>query len=317
MTRGYDKALYLLPFDHRNSYVSGLFDFKRPLSASQSEQVRDSKQLIYEGFRQAFAAGVPNQSAGILVDEEFGSDILRDARRRGFVTAMSIEQSGSDEFEFEYGADFSRHIEIIDPTFAKVLVRYNPEGDAALNRRQADRLRMISEHCRRSRRPFMFELLVPATPDQLARLGDSKTLYDRRLRPTLMCMAIRELQNAGVEPDVWKVEGLTRHNDAERIVAAARHDGRGAVGCIVLGRGADVARVRRWLTTAAKVEGFIGFAVGRTTFWDALVAYRAQTLTRAEAVAQIARRLREWIDVFEHARLLRADPVVKSGGPDA
>lgn len=309
MTPGYDKALYLLPFDHRNSYVSGLFDFKRPLTASQSEQVRDSKQLIYEGFRQAVADGVSNESTGILVDEEFGSDILRDAHRRGFVTAMSIEQSGSDEFEFEYGAEFSRHIETFDPTFAKVLVRYNPEGDTALNRRQAGRLKMLSDHCQHSQRPFMFELLVPATRDQLARMGDSKALYDRRLRPTLMCTAIRQLQDAGVEPDVWKVEGLSRHDDCERIVAAARHDGRGAVGCIVLGRGADVARVRRWLTTAAKVEGFIGFAVGRTTFWDAVVAYRAQTMTRAEAVAQIARRLREWVDIFEQARLSRAAPV--------
>jgi len=309
MTPGYDKALYLLPFDHRNSYVSGLFDFKPPLSPSHSEQVRDSKQLIYEGFRKALADGVPTESAGILVDEEFGSDILRDAHGRGFVTAMSVEQSGSEEFEFEYGAEFSRPIETFDPTFAKVLVRYNPEGDTALNRRQADRLKMLSDYCQRSQRPFMFELLVPPTRDQLARIGDSKALYDRRLRPTLMCMAIRQLQDAGIEPDVWKVEGLSRHDDCERIVAAARHDGRGAVGCIVLGRGAGVARVLRWLTTAAKVEGFIGFAVGRTTFWDAVAAYRAQTMTRAEAVAQIARRLRNWVDIFEQARLSRAAPV--------
>ena len=309
MTLGYDKALYLLPFDHRNSYVSGLFDFKPPLSPSQSEQVRDSKQLIYEGFRLALSDGVPTESAGILVDEEFGSDILRDAHGRGFVTAMSTEQSGSEEFEFEYGTEFSRHIETFDPTFAKVLVRYNPEGDLALNRRQAERLKVLSDYCRHSQRSFMFELLVPANREQLARMGDSKALYDRRLRPTLMCMAIRQLQDAGIEPDVWKVEGLSRHDDCERIVAAARHDGRGAVGCIVLGRGADLAKVRQWLTLAAKVDGFIGFAVGRTTFWDAVAAYRAQTMTRAQAVAQIARRLREWVDIFEHARLSRVTGV--------
>lgn len=170
MTRGYDKALYLLPFDHRNSYVSGLFGFKAPLSAAQSEQVRDSKQLIYEGFRQALTQGLPDDSAGILVDEEFGTDILHDARRRGLVTAMSVEQSGSDEFELEYGADFARHIEAFDPTFAKVLVRYNPEGDKALNQRQAYRLRMLSDYCQHTSRHFMFELLVPATAEQLARV---------------------------------------------------------------------------------------------------------------------------------------------------
>lgn len=308
MNAGYDKPLYLLQFDHRSSYLEGLFDFKRPLSDSQGEQVRDSKQLVYEGFRHSVADGVPDQSAGILVDEEFGGDILRDARRSGFVTAVSIEQSGSDEFEFEYGADFFRHIENFDPTFANVLVRYNPEGEPALNRRQAGRLQMISEHCRRSGRPFMFELLVPPTPGQLARMNDSQALYERRLRPTLVCIAIRQLQDAGIEPDVWKVEGIFRHDDCERIVTAARHDGRAGVGCIVLGGGANAARVRRWLTTAAKVDGFIGFALGRATFWDAVAAYRDLTMTRADAVARTAGRLRAWIDVFEHARLLRAAP---------
>ena len=71
----------------------------------------------------------------------------------------------------------------------------------------------------------------------------------------------------------------------------------------------DPAKVRHWLTLAAKVDGFIGFAVGRTTFWDAVAAYRAQTMTRAQAVAQIARRLREWVDIFEHARLSRVTGV--------
>ena len=302
MKLGYDKALYMLPFDHRHSYVAGLFGFDLPLSTQQRDLVRDSKQLIYEGFKQALEGGVPQESAAILVDEEFGAAILRDAHRRGFVTALSIEQSGSEEFEFEYGADFARRVEDFAPTFAKALVRYNPEGDDALNRRQANRLRMLSDHCRQGHCRFMFELLVPATAEQLALSGGSKALYDRSLRPTLMCMAIRALQDAGVEPDIWKVEGLGRHDDCERIVAAARHDGRGAVGCVVLGRGEDEAKVRHWLALAGKTHGFIGFAVGRTTFWDAVAAYRAQTMTRAEATAQIAARLREWVDVFEHAQ---------------
>ena len=305
MNLGYDKALYLLPFDHRNSYVTGLFDFKVPLSAQQVDQVRDSKQLIYEGFMQALAGGVPSGSAGILVDEEFGTDILHDAHRRGYVTALSTERSGSDEFEFEYGAEFASHIEAFDPTFAKVLVRYNPEGDQAMNLRQADRLKTLSDHCRLTQRRFMFELLVPATGDQLARAGGNEVAYDRHIRPALVCTAIRALQDAGVEPDVWKIEGLTRRADCERIAAAARHDGRSAVGCIVLGRGADRSKVREWLATAGSVDGFIGFAVGRTTFWDAVAGYRKKTMTRAQAVAQIASRLREWVDIFETARQSR------------
>jgi myo-inositol catabolism protein IolC len=302
MNSGSDKALYLLPFDHRHSYVDGLFGFKPPLSAPQREEVIDSKQLIFEGFRQALAEGVPKQAAAILVDEEFGAHILSDAHRRGFVTALSVEQSGIDEFKFEYGDDFASHIEAFNPTFAKVLVRYNPEADNALNLRQANRLKQLSDYCQRSRRRFMFELLVPATPEQLKCVDGDADAFDRQIRPALMVKAIQALQAAGVEPDVWKIEGLDSRDDCERIVRMARCHGRDGVGCIVLGRGADEGKVQSWLATAASVEGFIGFAVGRTTFWDAVAGYRARALTRNEAVTQIARRLRERVDIFEQGR---------------
>jgi myo-inositol catabolism protein IolC len=306
MNLRYDKALYLLPFDHRHSYVKSLFNFEPPLTAEQNRRVSDSKRLIYEGFVQAMESGEPRGAGGILVDEEFGAGILRDARRLGFGTALSTEKSGAEEFEFEYGAEFGRHIDSFDPTFAKALVRYNPEDDAALNQRQAGRLKQLSDHCWSSQRGFMFELLVPATEAQLKRLAGDKNAYDRERRPLLMQEAIRQLQNAGVEPSVWKVEGLDRREDCQRIVAAARCGGRATVGCIVLGRGADEAQVRHWLATAAGVEGFIGFAVGRTTFWNAVTGWHARTLTRAEATTQIAGRFREWVDTFERARGARA-----------
>ena len=299
MNLGYDKALYLLPFDHRHSYVKNLFGLTPPSSAPQIEQIKDSKQLIYEGFVEAIENGMRRDAAGILVDEEFGAPILRDARRRGFVTAVSTEKSGAEEFDFEYGTAFARHIEAFDPTFAKALVRYNPDGDTALNQRQAARLKQLSDYCGQSQRRFMFELLVPATEGQLQRVGGDQDTYDRKLRPMLMAAAIRQLQAAGVEPAVWKVEGPARREDCQRIVAAARGDGRDSVGTIVLGRGADERQVRHWLATAAAVEGFIGFAVGRSTFWDAVAGWHAQTLTRAQAVAQVARRLRGWADIFE------------------
>lgn len=302
---GYSEPLYLLPFDHRESYVAGMFHFKPPLSVAQREQVIDSKQLIYEGFSQALTEGVPFEAAGILVDEQFGAAILRDARQRGCVTAVCVERSGTDEFEFEYGSDFASHIAAFDPTFAKALVRYNPEGDRALNLRQVGRLKQLSEHCQRSQRRFMFELLVPPTAEQLAHAAGNKDAFDQRARPLLMQQAVRELQDAGIEPDVWKVEGLDSPADGQGIVDIARRGGRDRVGCIVLGRGADEAKVRHWLGVAAGVTGFIGFAVGRTSFWDAVAGYRAQTLTRAEATTQISRRLREWVDVFEGGRQTR------------
>jgi myo-inositol catabolism protein IolC len=302
MSLGYDQPLYLLPFDHRESYVTGMFTFKLPLTTGEHDTVVDSKQVIYDGFREALGSGVPMSRAGILVDEEFGAGILHHATKNGYVTALSIEKSGSDEFEFEYGEAFAEHIEAFDPTFAKVLVRYNPEGDTVLNQRQTARLRQLSDYCRGAGQLFMFELLVPATKAQLDRVQAHKNAYDLRIRPELMVRTIRDLQDAGIEPDIWKIEGLDRREDCERVVEIAQRDGRRDVGCIVLGRGADEQKVTGWLETAAAVPGFIGFAVGRTTFWAAVADYEAGKATRQEAASRIATRYREWVNVFERAQ---------------
>ena len=303
MTPGYTDPLYLLPFDHRHSYVTDMFGFELPLDAAEQRTVASSKQLIYEGFRRAVSDGVDVGRAGILVDEEFGATILRDARGRGYITALSVEKSGSAEFEFEYGDQYAAHIEAFDPTFAKVLLRYNSGDDPALNRRQATRLKLLSNYCRGAGQLFMLELLVPATTAELATVDGDAQAYDRDIRPGAMVAALRELQDAQVEPDIWKVEGLARREDCERLVATARRNGRDRVSCIILGRGAREGNVTAWLKTAASVPGFVGFAVGRTTFWDAIADFEAQKTTRQQAIATIAARFEHWVAVFTGARV--------------
>jgi len=208
----------------------------------------------------------------------------------------SFELSGEEMDAVERGAEDP------NPTFAKVLVRYNPGADPALNQRQTARLTELSGYCRAAGRRFMFELLVPATQAQMDRVQADQATYDLRVRPALMLRTIRALQDAGVEPDVWKIEGLDRREDCERVVDTARRDGRRDIGCIVLGRGADEQKVVRRLTVAASVPGFIGFAVGRTTFWDAVADYVGKRATRPEAVSCIARCYREWAAIFEPGR---------------
>jgi len=299
-TIGFDKPLYILPFDHRGSFQTKMFGWKGALTAEQTAEIAAAKQVIYDGFKAAVEDGVPEEKAGILVDEQFGSAILHDAAAHHYITACSVEKSGQDEFDFEYGEEFAKHIEAFSPTFSKVLVRYNPGGDRALNTRQAGRLKRLSDYLYgESASLFMFELLVPAAQSQLDRLNGDKKAYDLHLRPQLMAQAIEELQDAGVEPDVWKVEGLDRREDCEKIVAAAQRGGRDRVGTIILGRGEDDHKVHEWLTTAATVPGFIGFAVGRTSFWDPLVAWRAKKITREDAARAIERRYREFVDTFE------------------
>ena len=303
-TVGFDRPLYILPFDHRGSFQTKLFGWSGTLTIDQTAQIAAAKQVIYDGFRAALKAGVPEEKAGILVDQQFGAAILHDARVNGYTTACPAEKSGQEEFDFEYGEDFAKHIEAFQPTFCKVLVRYNPEGDQALNTRQQARLKRLSEYLHSSsRRLFMFELLVPAEKTQLAHFNGDKKAYDLELRPRLMAEAIEQLQYAGVEPDVWKIEGLDRRKDCEKVVAAARRGDRDKVGCIILGRGEDDQKVREWLATASGVAGFIGFAVGRTSFWDSLVNWRAKKITREDAVKNIARRYLEFVETFEeHTR---------------
>jgi myo-inositol catabolism protein IolC len=302
MAAGYDKPLYILPFDHRGSFQKNLFGWSGSLTPEQTAEIAAVKGVIYDAFQAAVAGGVPKEKAGILVDEQFGAAILRDARAKGYTTACPAEKSGQDEFDFEYGEEFARHLEEFQPTFCKVLVRYNPEGDPELNKRQAARLKRLSDYLHQTARLFMFELLVPAEKAQLARVGGDKSAYDRQLRPDLMVGAIHQLQDAGVEADVWKIEGIEDRAGCEKVVAAAHRGGRDRVGCIILGRGEDDVKVRQWLRSAAGVRGFIGFAVGRTTFWNPLVDYRAKKITREEAVSRIAATYREWVDLFEKAR---------------
>jgi len=299
-TLGFDKPLYILPFDHRGSFQTKMFGWNGPLTPDQTAQIAAAKRVIYDAFIAALKAGVPEQKAGILVDEQFGAAILRDAKANGHTTACPAEKSGQDEFDFEYGEDFAAHIEAMQPTFCKVLVRYNPEGKRALNIRQAGRLKRLSDYLHeKSNSKFMFELLVPPEKAQLARVEGDKRAYDLGLRPELMAETIELLQDSGVEPDVWKIEGLDRRKDCEKIVTAARRGGRDNVGCIILGRGEDDQKVREWLATASGVPGFIGFAVGRTSFWNPLVDWLAKKITREDAVNEIVRRYQEFVGIFE------------------
>ena len=173
MSLGYDKPLYVLAFDHRSSFSKGLFGATEPLSPEIQAKVSDTKDLIFEAFEQAIARGAPRELTGALVDEQFGSAVARKVKLSGALLAMPVERSGQAEFQLEYGEDFGRHIEAFDPDFSKVLVRYNPEGDRELNQRQTGRLARLSDWLHARQRKLLFELLVPATPAQLARSSRS------------------------------------------------------------------------------------------------------------------------------------------------
>jgi len=302
MALGYSGDLYILAFDHRGSFQKKMFGIVGDPTAEQTETITDAKRVIFEGFLTALGEGAPRDAGGLLVDEQFGADVAKEAHKESLLLAMPVEKSGQDEFDFDHGDDFGAHIEEFDPAFSKVLVRYNPEGGremADMNRRQSERLKRLSDWLHDNDRKFLFELLVPATEDQMQTAGGDSDRYDQELRPKLMLAAIRELLAQGIEPDIWKIEGLDKREDCEAISELVRSDGRSGVVCVVLGRGADDAAVDHWLRQGAGVPGYVGFAIGRTIWWDALKGYLSGDLSREDAAAQVSTNYRRFIATYQ------------------
>jgi myo-inositol catabolism protein IolC len=301
MELGYDGKLYFLAFDHRGSFQKKMFGIEGDPTDEETRKIADTKHLIYEGMVKAVERGVDPGAAGVLVDEQFGGEIPAQAKQSGLVLAMPVEKSGQEEFDFDYGEQFGEHIERFDPDFSKVLVRYNPDGDAEMNARQTARLKRLSDWLHDHDRKFLFELLVPATEAQLESVGGDTDRFDAELRPDLMIRTIAAFQDAGVEADVWKIEGVDDRSDCERIVDQARSGGRDGVVCVVLGRGASIEKVDQWLRAGAPVDGYVGFAIGRSIWWDALKAFLDGSLEREQAAEQIAGHYLRFIQVYEEA----------------
>ncbi|MFZ1995128.1 MAG: DUF2090 domain-containing protein [Solirubrobacteraceae bacterium] len=301
MALGYDGKLYILAFDHRGSFQKKMFGIDGDPTPEQTATIADAKHLIYEGMEVAVKRGLDAAATGVLVDEQFGGDIPAEARAEGLKLSMPVEKSGQNEFDFQYGADFGAHIERFNPDFSKVLVRYNPDDpDTEMNQRQLERLKELADWLHAHDRKFLFELLVPATDEQLESVGGSADRYDAELRAELMRRAIEDCQKFGIEVDVWKIEGVDEQSDAAMLAEQARSgEGRAGVTCVLLGRGASTDKVEEWLRAASPVEGFIGFAIGRSIWWDALKGFLDKELDREAAAAKIADNYLHFVNVYE------------------
>ncbi|MFZ1154565.1 MAG: DUF2090 domain-containing protein [Solirubrobacteraceae bacterium] len=301
MQLGYEKKLYILAFDHRGSFQKKFFGIEGDPNPEQTAMIADAKHLIFEGLQRAVAAGADASVTGVLVDEQFGGTVPEEARAQGLMLAMPAERSGQNMFDFQYGDQFGDHIESFDPDFTKVLVRYNPDGNTEENREQLQKLKRLSDWLHSKDRKFLFELLVPAEEAQLQAVEGSTERYDTELRPELMRRTIAEIQEAGIEVDIWKIEGVDERSDCEMLAAQARTGGRDGVVCVVLGRGADDAKVDHWLEQAAPVEGFVGFAIGRSIWWNPLKEYVEGKIERSAGAREIAENYLRFVKVYEGA----------------
>src|SRR3954447_19938662 len=304
MALGYDGKLFILAFDHRGSFQKKMFGIEGDPDDEQTRTITDAKHLIFEGMLAAAEKGLDEQASGVLVDEQFGGEIPSQAREHGFKLSMPVEKSGQNEFDFQYGEDgFGEHIEKFDPAFSKVLVRYNPDDpDTVMNKRQLERLKKLADCLHENDRKFLFELLVPATDAQLEQVGGDADRYDSELRPQLMRAAIEEIQNNDIEVDIWKIVGVDDRSDCEMLARQTRTGpGREKVVCVLLGRGASDGKVDHWLRQAAPVEGFIGFAIGRSIWGDPLTGYINGSLEREAAAKQVCDKYLHFVNIYEGA----------------
>jgi myo-inositol catabolism protein IolC len=293
--------LFILAFDHRTSFLRSFLGVTSEPTEVDHDRARRAKELIWSGLERAVNGGsVDRSSVGALVDATYGRGVMDAARARGVRYAVALEESGRAELAFETSA-WRERLEELDPAWAKVLVRYNPDGAEDVNERQRAKLAEVSDHCRATGRGFMLELLVPAEPEQLSALGDDRDRFDREIRSGLVTGAIEQMHGAGIEPDLWKLEGFDERAACEAVARATRSGGRSDVGCLVLGRGADRDAVHRWLRTAAGVEGFTGFAIGRSIWWEPLRRFFHEgesSSAREAAATAIAGEYTRFVEVF-------------------
>ncbi|WP_375387476.1 2-deoxy-5-keto-D-gluconate 6-phosphate aldolase domain-containing protein [uncultured Amnibacterium sp.] len=295
-------ALCILAMDQRDSIEQQLYDLDAALSPAAAADIAAAKLLVFRGLLDAVSDLPAGTRPGFLVDEQYGASpaVLAAADDR-IALAMPLEASGREWFDFAYGHDWRTHAEFFGADHPKVLIRDNPALDPQQRAEQADRVAAISSWARRDGLPFIVELLVPATDEDLAGVGGDTDRYDREVRPGLTVQAIEFLQDHGVEPAIWKIEGLAALEDAERVAAAARRDDRDGR-CIVLGRHAPQDQLDEWLRVAAPVDGFVGFAIGRSIWWDALRARHAGTADDAEVRRQVAANYTHFVRTYLDAR---------------
>jgi myo-inositol catabolism protein IolC len=302
--------LFILAVDHRASLERDLYKLTSAPTPAQAERIAADKLLVYQGLLKASSEISAVAQPGILIDEHYGAGVAELAGNTGgqINLSMPVEKSGQDWFAFEYGDRWQEHASLYNTSHTKVLVRDNPAYNAADREQQAELVAQVSTWAAANGRPLILELLVPATPADLQTVDGDTARYDAEVRPRLTIDVITFLQDRAVRPALWKVEGLDRHDDAVAVVATAQRLDASAR-CIILGRHASHEQLDRWLQIAAPVDGFVGFAIGRSIWWDALHSHLRHFSTAAEVVQRVRDNYLEFARYYLLARDGRlADP---------
>ena len=299
--KGYSQDLYILAFDHRGTITKGLLGVEgREPTQDEANKVSEMKQIIFDGFLKANEYGITGGDPAILVDETFGLEVQQKAKEMNIKFAAPVEKSGQKVFDFEYGDQFGEKINEVGADFVKILVRWNPDDEEEIRETQGNRIKELSEWLTENDKKFLLEFLVPATEEQLASVENDQARYDSEIRPKLAVKVVEEMRERGADPDIWKIEGLDTPEDCEKVAHAIRTGDREDVIAVVLGRGASDEKVNEWLRAGSSVEGYKGFAIGRSIFWDALKGFHEGEKSREEAVEEIAQSYLGFLSVYQN-----------------
>ena len=299
--KGYSQDLYILAFDHRGTITKGLLGVEgREPTQDEANKVSEMKQIIFDGFLKANEYGITGGDPAILVDETFGLEVQQKAKEMNIKFAAPVEKSGQKVFDFEYGDQFGEKINEVGADFVKILVRWNPDDEEEIRETQGNRIKELSDWLTENDKKFLLEFLVPATEEQLASVENDQARYDSEIRPKLAVKVVEEMRERGADPDIWKIEGLDTSEDCEKVAHAIRTGDRADVIAVVLGRGASDEKVNEWLRAGSSVEGYKGFAIGRSIFWDALKSFHEGEKSREEAVEEIAQSYLGFLSVYQN-----------------
>lgn len=282
------QELFILPFDHRTSFLRDVLNVAGKPNKKQKERIKELKSVIFEAFVSAVKKERNRKSFGILVDEEYGEEILKKAEKENFTVCLPVEKSGKEELSLQYGKNFKKHVDKFKPDFVKVLIRYNPLNKK-INERQRKVLKKINVLSKRYK--IILELLVPPA-------GQEKNLknYDKDVRMERTVETIKEIKEV-IRVDVWKLEGFEK-NQWKKVIGAVPKRSK----IIFLGRGQDKKKVIKWLKAAAPHEEIIGFAIGRTTFLEALKKYDKNEISKKKAVETISSNYKNFINLWKKER---------------
>ena len=299
--KGYSNELYILAFDHRGTLTKGLLGVEgRQPTVDEASRVSSMKDIIFDGFIEAKNSGISGGDPAILVDETFGLQVQQKAKEMGIKYAAPVEKAGQKVFDFEYGDAFGEKIIEVDADFIKILVRWNPNDDIETREVQGKRIKILSDWIEENERKFLLEFLVPATDEQLESVDGDQSRYDSEIRPKLAVQVVEEMREKGADPDIWKIEGLDTKEDCEKVATSIKDGGREDVIAVVLGRGANDEKVNQWLRAGSSVDGYKGFAIGRSIFWNSLKGWHENQKSREEAVSEIAESYLSFISVYQN-----------------